>query len=256
MAPRAAVLALIAMSLVLAFGLAPAAGQPVFGAVTGPRALAPGASAQYNVSIAGGPQGPSVTYAVQYYLTGADLTGGAPTQASPGTASGSQTLFRVNVTAPQRDQTVTLTAKISATDGTVTENGTAETTIQIITPILLSATFRNSGTSAALNVTVRFYVNGAFVGTSLLGRIGPGGEATATYSWLPVGLPTGSHSVRVEADLDGNGAIDPSRGEVVGTTIFYREAPPLSLGWVLGISAGVAVAAFFGTVAFRRRKRP
>ena len=176
--------------------------------------------------------------------------------AMPGTASGSQTLFRVNVTAPQRDQIVTLLAKISATDGTDTVNGTAETTIQVITPILLSATFRNSGTSAALNVTVRFYVNGALVGTSLLGRIGPGGDATASYNWLPVGLPTGSHSLRVEADLDGNGAIDPSRGEVVGTTIFYREAPPLSLGWVLGISVGVAVAAFFGTVAFRRRKRP
>ena len=61
--------------------------------------------------------------------------------------------------------------------------------------------------------------------------------------------------MRVEADLDGNGIIDPAKGEAVATSLFYRGTAPLSTAWTVLIGIGVFVPVMFLTVALRRRKR-
>jgi len=251
---RAAVPPLLVLALLAAvLASAPAArAQEVFGSIDGPAALAPGQTAQYNVTILGGPAG-NVNYTINYYLQGLDLAGGSPTKSSPARASGNRTEFSVNVTAPQKDQTVTLVVKISAQLGSVTENGTAEASIQVITPIALSATFHNASPTAALNVTVRFYVDDRLVGTRKIDRIGANADVVVTHSWIPLGLEPGTHRVRVEADLDGNGVIDPSRGEVATSDLFYRQTAPLSAGWTVLVAIAIAVPAFLVTVALRRR---
>lgn len=226
--------------------------QDVFGSIDGLAALSPGQTAQYNVTISGGPAG-NVNYTLDYYLDGPDLAGGSPTKTSPAHAAGNRTEFAVNVTAPQKDQTVTLVVKISAQLGSVTENGTAEASIQVITPIALSATFHNASPTAALNVTVRFYVDDRLVGTRKIDRIGANADIVVTYSWIPLGLEPGTHRVRIEADLDGNGVIDPSRGEVSTSDLFYRQTAPLSTGWTILVAVAIAVPAFLVTVALRRR---
>ena len=71
---------------------------------------------------------------------------------------------------------------------------------------------------------------------------------------MPLGLAPGPHRVRIEADVDRDGRIDPARGELVVTDLFYRETATLSEGWSLILGVFVFVAAFFLTVAFRRRK--
>lgn len=234
----------------------PAAAQEVFGEIRGgPSALSPGQIAQYNVSISGGPVGPDANYTIEFYLTGADVTGGAPTSGSPGRASGSQTLHSINVTAPQKDQTVTLVVKITAKAGSVTENATVEKPIVVVTPIVLSATFVNASPTAAVNVTVRFYVDDALVGTQTLARIDGNGQASASFSYLPANLASGTHRVRIEADIDRNGAIDPARGELVMSELFVREAAPLNTGWSLIVGVAAFVPVFLVAVALRRRNR-
>ena len=245
--------AVLVASLLLTGTPATAVG-PILATVTGPIGLAPGGGENYSLLITGGPDG-LVNYSVRWYITGADPTGGRPLQASPSTLTGNETIFRLNVTAPTTEQTVTLVVQVSASSGGTVEATTAERSIVVITPIVLSATFQNSAGTAALNVTVRFYVDDAPVGTKTIPRIASNGQATATLNFLPVGLAPGTHRVRVEADLDGNGAIDPARGESVLNELFYKGTPGLSAGWTVLLGIGAFVPVLLITIALRRRQR-
>jgi CARDB len=245
--------ALFLASLVLTE--APAAAQgPIFATVEGPAAAGPGRPVAYNLSLSGGPSG-NVTYNVTWHVAGPNLAGASPLEATPGRLSGMNTTFRLNVTAPSTEQTISLIVKVTAPSGATIEEAVVERFITIITPIVLTATFRNEGSTAAANVTVRFYVDDVLVGTSTIARINPNGQATATFDYLPAGLATGTHRVRIEADLDSNGKIDQANGEAVLTDLFYKGTPGLSPGWALLVGIGVFVPAFLVTVAVRRRQR-
>src|SRR2546422_2885203 len=238
------------LTAVFAVVLAPAAAQgPIFGTIAGPNALAPSQVSAYNLTINGGPSGP-VTYTVRWHLNG----GGLPSVASPTTTTGNRTTFTLNVTAPPTEGAVTLVVQVASLAGSTYENTTAEKAISIITPIVLSATFRNDGTTAAVNVTVRFYVDGALAGTRKIARLNPGAQVTETFNYLPSGLQPGTHQIRVEADLDGNGIIDPAKGETVVTSLFYRGTAPLSTAWTVLIGIGVVVPVMFLTIAPPRGK--
>ena len=229
--------------------------EPVAARISGPNALAPSESAAYNLSVSGGPAG-HLNYTLKWYVTGPDIAGGLPAQSNPTTTAGNKTTFTLNITAPPREQEMNLVVLVSAGAGTTFENTTVQKAITVVTPITLAATFRNDATTAALNVTVRFYVDNALVGTQKIARIGPRSQATATFNYLPVGLQPGTHAVRIEADLDGNGRIDPARGEVVVSDLFYRSTAPLSTGWTVLIGIGVFVPVLLVTIALRRRQRP
>jgi len=244
-------MALAILAAVFALVLAPAAAQgPIFGTITGPNALAPSQVSAYNLTINGGPSG-AVTYTVRWHLNG----GGLPSAASPTTTTGNRTTLTLNITAPPAEGTVTLVVRISSLVGSTYENTTAEKSISIVTPIVLSATFRNDGITAAVNVTVRFYVDGTFAGTRTIARLNPGAQVTVTTNYLPSGLQPGTHQVRVEADLDGNGIIDPAKGETVTSSLFFRGTAPLSTAWTVLIGIGVFVPVMLLTIAIRRRQR-
>jgi hypothetical protein len=252
---RSVPLALAILAAGLALFLAPAAAQgPIFGTITGPNALAPSQVSAYNLTINGGPTG-AVSYTVRWHLTGPNVAGGLPSAASPTTTTGNRTTFSLNITAPPAEQTMTLVVQISAAVGSTYENTTAEKSISVITPIVLTATFRNDGITAAVNVTVRFYVDGALAGTRNIARLNPGASVTQTFNYLPAGLQPGSHQVRVEADLDGNGVIDPAKGETVVSSLFYRGTAPLSTAWTVLIGIAVFLPVLLLTVALRRRQR-
>ena len=255
MASRPVVLGLLLLAA-FALAAAPASAQePIFATVTGPAAIATDGAAFFNVSIGGGPAGPT-NYTVTYYITGLDVTGGRPLQSSPTTSTGTDRTVRLNVTGPTKDQTITLVVQVSASGGGAVENTSVEQSIVVATPIVLSGTFHNGGMTAAVNVTVRFLVDDVAVGTKTIAKIGPNADATATFDYIPAALAPGTHSVRIEADLDGNGVIDPARGESVVSQLFYKGTAPLSTGWTVLIGIGVFIPAFLVTVAMRRRGRP
>src|SRR2546427_11358128 len=146
-------IALGILAAVVALLAAPSAAQgPIFGTITGPNALAPSQVSAYNLPISGGPPG-AVAATVRWHLNG----GGLPSPASPTTPTGNRTTFPLNITAPPAEGTVTLVVQIASLVGSTYENTTTEKPINIITPIVLSATFRNDGTTAAVNVTGRSY---------------------------------------------------------------------------------------------------
>jgi len=237
--------------LVLPFA---AAQGPIQAALSGPNALALGEVSAYNLTISGGPPG-RVNYTIHWHINGPDAADATPTSASPSTLSGNRTTFRLNVTAPKREQTIQVVALVSTLVAGSYENTTVEKSVIVITPITLSGTFRNLGSTVALNVTVRFYVDDILAGTRTIARIEANGLATASFPYLPVGLQPGTHQVRIEADLDGNGAIDPSRGETVVSQLFYKGTPPLSTGWTVLIGIAVFLPVLIATIALRRRQR-
>lgn len=231
-----------------------AAQGPILASLSGPSALAPGQVAAYNLTIGGGPVG-RVNYTIHWYITGPAAAGALPSSSSPSTLTGNRTTFRLNVTAPAKEQTIQVVAKVSTLVGGTYENASVEKAVVVITAITLSGTFRNLAPTAALNVTVRFYVDDVLAGTKTIARIEANGQATATFPYLPIGLQPGTHQVRIEADLDGNGVIDPSRGETVVSDLFYKGTPPLSTGWTVLIGIAVFFPVLLATVAIRRRRR-
>jgi hypothetical protein len=254
-ASRAPWLALSVVAAALFLSMAPASGQgPIFATITGPTAAAASTPAFYNLTISGGPSG-SVNYTVKWYITGSDTTGGVPVQSNPRSASGTTPKFELSITTPSKEQTITLVVSVSASSAGTTENTSAEQAIGVVTPIVLSATFRNNGSTAAVNVTVRFFVDDVAAGTKTVPRIDPSKDATVTFNYLPVGLQPGTHSVRVEADLDGNGVIDSARGEVATSQLFYKGTPALSTGWTVLIGIAVFLPVLLLTIAVRRRRR-
>jgi len=255
LAARTALVWAAVLLAALALAIPPAAAQvPLLVALTGPSALAPRQTAAYNLSLSGGPTG-AVTYTVRWYVTGPDAAGGLPAQSNPSTETRNVTAFRLNITAPPRDTDVTLVVSVSAHVGATFENASVEKAIVVITPIVLSATFRNDGTTAAVNVTARFYVDDGLVGSQKIARIESHAQATASFNYLPIGIQPGAHRVRIEADLDGNGIIDSSRGEAFASDLFYRTTPGLGTSWTVLIGIAVFLPVLIVTVAARRRGR-
>lgn len=251
---RAAALALIALAAILAPFLAlPAGALAISAQITGPTALAPSQLAAYNVTVIGVAPGTAVTYTVTYTLSGANLTGGSPAANAPGRTTSTTSPIRINVTAPASEQTILLDVQVSAKLPTETQNTSAELSITVLKPITLTAQFHNGSATAALNVTVRFFVDNVFVGQTVIKHISANGDNTATLTYPPVGLQPGEHTVSAQADLNGDGIIEPAQGETVTYTIFYDQVPTQSLGWSLLLGIAVAVPAFLAVALVRRR---
>lgn len=221
--------------------------------ISGPTAVAPEAVHPYTVIVTGGPAVEGGTFEISYTLEGEDLAGGDPQ--IPRTLSNAEGTFEVNVTAPRAEGRVHLFVRATSRNETV--NATAETrlAIDVFRPVDLRAVLRNSGGATVVNVSVLFYVDGELVGNETVPRIEPGGQVEVTMMYIPVGLTLGRHTVRIEADLDGDGVISPERGELIDSEFFYkteRTNLPAILGFVT-----VFILALLALVllAIRRQRR-
>lgn len=232
-------------------------GQETLAAIIeGPPAVRIGATETYNVTVTGGPGAAGGNVTVQYYLTGSDLTGARPTQSAPGSAMAQNaTTVTLNVTAPTRDQVVTLVAEVNSSKGASFEVTTATKGITVLTPIELTATFRNTATVAAVNVSVAFSVDGSSAGTTTIRRIEPGSTGAATVFWLPVGLAAGCHTVTATADLNRDGRIDPEVGEVQTSSPFCKSTPDLPWAVIIIIVGGLVFVGFVANSAIKRRRQ-
>lgn len=246
--------ALLASAFVLLLLPPPSAAQTITAQVQGPPALVPSQLAQYNITVSGWPEGVPVNYTVEYYITGANVSGGTPSKATPGRTTTTKSRFVVNVTAPTAEQTITLQVSVSAKGDTgPAENASAQTTIVVVKAIALSVTFHNASAVTALNVTVRWYVDNAYAGSSRVAQIAPLADTTVSFNYLPTALSAGQHTVRAEADLNGNGVIEPSQGEVAVSDFFYHNVQSPSTGWSYLLGVGVFFAVLLAVLIVRRR---
>lgn len=225
--------------------------DPVAIVIEGPTAIGVSSTHAYTVTVTGGPGAEGGQFEIRAVLQGTNLAGADPVVDR--IFSNERGVFTVNVTAPQEEASIQL--YVRARSFNATTNATKETRLQIevARPLELRATIRNTGPTAALNVTVYFYVDGRLVGNTTLARIDAGGQTDANVTYIPAGLAPGRHVVKIWADLDGDGSEDP--GELVDQDFFYRSTAS-NVPAILGtITVFLIVILVFVLLAIRRQRR-
>jgi len=230
--------------------------NPVAVNVEGPGALPPGQTAAYYVNISGGPAEVNGTYSVRWWIEAGNTAGATPLAGTPGSQSSStKNSFIANVTVPTHEGDVDLI--FEATSGNTTTNTTVKRTlvVHVLSPLVLTAAFANNGGAAVVNATVNFYVDGNFVGSKVITRINPGERGTAAINWIPVGLGPGQHTVRAEADINHDGKIEESVGEVTVTEIFYKTGGEPAAGYLGVLAILIGLVGIIILLAYRRRAK-
>ncbi len=249
---RLLVVALFMLALFAAFPPAEAQ-EPVTITIRGPSAIAPSSTQLYTITVAGGPAAEQQgTFHIEFVLQGDNLFGAAPLLPTPRANENGR--FDENVTAPEVEGTVILYVK-AISQGDVNRTAEVRYPIDVFRPIDLRATIRNNGAAAALNVTVFFFVDDLPVGNASASRIDAGGVVTVNITYIPVNLAAGRHTVRVQADLDGDGKFTPERGELLAYDFFYKT-PKTSWPAILAtLTVIFIIVLLFVLLAIRRVRR-
>ena len=248
------ILVLLLIVLALFGSVSPVDAQtPVTITIRGPSAVAPSSTHSYSITVAGGPAAEhGGTYQIEFILQGDNLVGASPLTST--LRSNEQGRFDENVTAPEAEGAVILYVKATSQGD---ENRTAEARypIDVFRPVDLRATIKNNGAAAALNVTVFFFVDNVPVGNATASRIDAGGAATVNVTYIPVNLAPGRHSVRVQADLDGDGRFTVEAGELVAYDFFYKTPRTNVPAIFATLTALILLILLFLLLAIRRRRR-
>ena len=248
---RAVVLVLLLLSPLVFLSSADAQ-EPVTITIRGPTAAAPASTHPFVITVTGGPAELNGTFHIEFSLLGDNLFGGDPQL--PRTQANREGVFHVNVTAPEAEGTVLLFVRATS-QGDVNETTETRYPIDVFRPLDLRATIKNNGAAAALNVTVFFYVDERAVGNASVARVDAGGEAVVNITYIPVGLQPGRHTVRIQADLDGDGKFLAERGELLAYDFFYKTERSL-VPTILGtFTVFIIIILLFVLLAIRRQRR-
>ncbi|MFQ5908330.1 MAG: CARDB domain-containing protein [Thermoplasmata archaeon] len=248
-------LLLLALAL-LALSLPPAQGQggvAVF--ISGPDNVALGETFDVNVTVTGGPAEDDGSYIISAFLRGPDLAGASPLEDSPLQRADTNGTFVFNVTMPSVDQVVELIVEGNSTKGADFAVGIASQQIRVWVPLVVSAQVRNTGAIEVQAVPAFLFINEQQVAETEIDSLTPGESRTVTFSYLPVDLGVGTHTLEVRVDLNKDGIIDPAIGEVALRDVFTIEAEPINPIFIVLAGIAAFVVALFVGAYIRRRRR-
>jgi len=212
--------------------------------IDGPETLIPGEKAVYTVNVAGGPG----SGAIKYNATAGN--GGAVTPKSGSTTANS---FNFTVTAPSKVGEFTVTFGVSNENGSIAN--TAQHTIRVVEPVVISAKLTNSANVEATGVPVQIYVDGNLVGNITV-TIPASSTRTVTYNWSVAGLSAGQHAVKMVVDPDNQFVRFADGGTVFEDSFYVGDA-----GWGLAnilltvIFALLLLVVFFTYMSRGRKKK-
>ncbi len=250
---KARFLLLLALPLLLTLSLPPVQGQggvAVF--ITAPDNVALGETFEVNVTVTGGPAEDDGSYIMSAFLRGPDLTGAEPLEDSPISRVDPNGTFVFNVTMPTVDQTVELIVEGNSTKGEEFSVGTASKQIRVWVPLVVSAQVRNTGGIEVQAVPAFLFIN---VAETEIDSLAPGESRTVSFTYLPVDLGVGTHTLEVRVDLNKDGIIDPAIGEVALQDVFTIEAEPINPLFIILAGIAAFVFALFVGAYIRRRRR-
>jgi len=156
---------------------------------------------------------------------------------SPSTATNAAGLFRFNVTLPaEGGQTVTL--KLNVTSKYTSKESTykvKEFEIEVLKPIVITATVYNRGSVDASDVTARFYADGELLGSQVF-SLAAGKSVALTHNWTSKAIDDGKHTITVTVD-DTSGIAEFSDGNNVLTMTIYvgDEGNPIGAVLTIGV---------------------
>ncbi|HUU07517.1 MAG TPA: CARDB domain-containing protein [Thermoplasmata archaeon] len=188
------------------------------------------------LTVSGGPAGDvggNFTYKAE--IVADNKTGSSVT---PSTGASSSGVFRFNVTMPgEAGQTIKVKVNVTSKDPATGDevDKVREFEIEVVDPIIITATVYNVGSVEAKNVTAKFYVDDIYLGKQVFDILA-GGSKKLTYNWTWLNIGNGEHTVKVVLD-DANDLVEFSSGNNVYTMTVYigKESNPLGAVLTVGV---------------------
>lgn len=195
------------------------------------------------------PQDREWTY--RAWITADNTTGAAPLKDTPvnGTLTSTNDTFTFDVTGQQSPGELEI--HINCTTGTLYYEKVQ--TIDVVAPITLSVSIDNPSNVEISNATVQFYVDGVKIDEQTT-RIASNQATTVFTDWVSRDKEPGWHDSRIVVDLNGDGTIDTSLGDMVVEDRFFVEG---GSDWVFAVTVVIGLAALilgFGYISKRKMK--
>jgi hypothetical protein len=208
---------------------------------------------QCTLTIAGGPASDSSgNYTYEIEITGKNTTGSAATPISGTSPSG---IWKLNITMPDRaSQTIKIKVNASSRNVATKEIKYLENEfeIKVVDPIVIRAEIFNNGPVDALNVTAKFFADGALLHTQTFG-LPADSSTTLIYNWTFLKIKEGKHVITVSID-DSGSVVEFSNGNNVFSRTIYVEQTSNPIGGVLTIAV-IILSVFVGLMYLQKPMR-
>ncbi len=205
---------------------------------------------QCTLTIAGGPaSGEAGNYSYKIEITGKNTTGSSATPSSGNSIEG---VWVLNITMPER-ASQTIKIKVNASSKSVETQQTKylenEFDIKVVDPIVIRAEVFNNGPVAALNVTAKFFADGALLNTQIF-NLSANTSTALIYNWTFLKISGGKHIITVSVD-DAGKVVEFSNGNNVFSRTIYVEQTSNPIGGVLTIAV-IILSVFVGLLYLQK----
>ncbi|GEM_PF-1320992 len=226
---------------------------PVAVFVKGPENIAINATGEYTVKVDGGPASMSDSgwYTFSARIEYENKTGNPGVDPTSGNSTTG--VFRINITAPATEQTITLVVTgTSETPDGQKDSAEKRVKIKIVRPVVLKAKVKNEGKIRVENVPVVFYADGKEVARTRV-SLDPGEEKTVMVNWTT--YDDGPHTVEVKVDPEGN-FWDVTTENNVASTQIYINKPHNYLNYLYATVLVLMAFFVYGKVREARKPQP
>ena len=213
-------------------------------------------SVQCTLTVAGGPASDlSGNYSYKIEITGKNTTGSSATPSSGTSLTG---IWGLNITMPDRaSQTIKIKVNASSRNEATKEIKYLENEfeIKVVDPIVIRAEIFNNGPVDALNVTAKFFADGALLHTRIF-NLSANSSTALIYTWTFLKIKEGKHVITVSID-DSGSVVEFSNGNNVFSRTIYVEQTSNPIGGVLTIAV-IILSVFVGLMYLQkpiRRKK-
>ncbi|MGC8663473.1 MAG: hypothetical protein ACP5SF_03095 [Thermoplasmata archaeon] len=237
------IISLIVLSLLIPISQGKAVSVNIFG----PGTVGANETYEYKIVV----NGFFSEYGYHLFLSGTNLTGATENELYG--YSNSSNVFYVNITFPSETQTVYIFVMgIGINNGTSPVYSETNIQVKVIKSIPIYVEIKNPSMYQVRNVTVTFFLNGKYIGTTVINSIPSNGTANATFNYVgnfTQGVNT--ISVRINSQV-----LKFSNGSNV-TNIYFNYGPVPNYNWVWYTFAAVVIVIIFLILIMRsNKKRP
>ncbi|MCK5039137.1 MAG: hypothetical protein KAS16_08570 [Thermoplasmata archaeon] len=157
-----------------------------------------------------------------------NITGAKPLEIEPmvGNLSAQNKTFVADITAMTPLGDMIMYINVSSPSGALWY--VREFDIKVIEPIVIVADILNSGDVVILNATVQFFVDDELLSTDTLRSLDVGASTVMTGEWVTEDIADGWHTSTVLVDVNNDGIIDPTVGDMEIDNKFFVEGSNMS----------------------------
>jgi hypothetical protein len=201
---------------------------PMTVTIDGPTTVAVSEVKVYKVTIYGGPaESGNGTYRYSATLGG---TNTVLAKLTPGTGGPTRNgTFNLTFTAPSVASNIQIIVTATSSNTTANQTQTQQINVNVVQPVILSASIKNTGNVSILGVPVYFYLDHGQIGNDTIYNttvnINAGATVTVSYNWTQPTLATGANTIKMVIDPDSEFVTFQDGGTVKSVTIYYGDNP-------------------------------